>query len=63
MYLFLKSNLLICPIFYHTLYGYVHIHIYRERDIFIDIKHITTVVIKAYLILVKLADIYEQLKN
>lgn len=63
MYLFLKSNLLICPIFYHTLYGYVHIHIYIERDIFIDIKHITTVVIKAYLILVKLADIYEQLKN
>lgn len=63
MYLFLKSNLLICPIFYYTLYGYVHIHIYIERDIFIDIKHITTVVIKAYLILVKLADIYEQLKN
>lgn len=63
MCLFLKSNLLICPVFYHTLYGYVHIHIYIDRYILIDIKHLTTVVIKAYLILVKLADIYEQLKS
>ena len=34
MCLFLKSNLLICPIFYHTLYGYVHIHIYIYREIY-----------------------------
>lgn len=41
----------------------MYIFIYRVRYIFIDIKHFTTAVIKTYLILVKLADIYEQLKN
>lgn len=59
MCLVLKTNLLIFPAFYHSLS--IAMYIFMHIDIFTDVinkKNLTTTVIKAYFVLVKITNIY-----